>query len=143
MENLDTKHRFIVFPGTDGTNDLGFEALCELYGLDPAECLEYQEPPLRSLFEMKDRPILAMQYDHSLRPLHPIAAGDYKGALMRMKVEDYRRYHKQRKLLVHNSQDKRRRHHVPHHERVIAQLERTWPDFRETYDRIEGDRDAR
>lgn len=128
-------HRFRLYPGhvvslSDGQKRyIHGPKLAQLYGLAQEDCYIVRE-------------IAGEQIDESLIPLYPLRDGRYKEHLEEMKIGDFRRYYKSRKLHeFHESRSSPNPHLrgivMKKQAASIAWHEKHWPDFRATYDRME------
>lgn len=132
--------RFILHPGyvrslTDGdTHYISGDQLARLYGIDPEECVIHSDHP----HFPHDDPEL-----QKLIPLFPLREGGYKEHLRQMKIGDFRRYVRAKKLYEHHTsgtsprRGAMRRLAAEKQARSIAWHEKHWPDFRAAYDRME------
>lgn len=103
--------------------------LAALYGLDPAECVIVTDGPLSG------------NVDPSLIPLHPLRDGRYKEHLQELKLGDFRRYVKARKLLIYHESGASpysrsvQATFAERQRKSVAWHEKHWPDFPAAYKR--------
>ncbi len=128
--------RFAVYPGTVTSRSDGDKhrvsgaQLIRLYGVNPAECYIV-------------RNIDGERIDPAWLSLIVLPSGDYEETLLRWKADDFRRYTRARKLWKHHTSGhsfrraNMREIAAEFQAKVIAQLERRWPDFEATYDKRE------
>lgn len=130
--------RFLLCPGyvrsvSDGQEHYIHGAkLADLYGLNPEECVIRSDSPHFPGDDMAIR---------SLIPLHPLRDGKYKEHLKQIKIGDFQKYLKAKKLLsYHESGASPRRADMrkilaEQQRKSIAWHESHWPDFPAAYER--------
>jgi hypothetical protein len=132
--------RFLLYPGYVGSTYDGDEHyisgadLAKLYRVDPTECVIYsQDPEFR-----RDREKMC------LVPLYPLRDGKYVEHLEQIKVNDFQKYYRARRLFeFHESKGSRvSAVTVLAKERLsksISWHEMHWPDFPDAYQRLRKD----